>query len=109
MRCDKGVGELIASVVSGIDSAREMLELVVGLGCVMAVAGEAALAACSRTSMEITTTDTTGRKTITHRIFMNKTPSYLWHGIITQVLESRYAVFEVRSRDDKGSTVLSCL
>src|ERR1700677_2694014 len=74
-----GFGELMASVVSGIASAGELFEaapipadLDTGAATVSA---EAALAACSFTSREITTTDTTGKNRIIHRNFM-KTPVF---------------------------------
>jgi hypothetical protein len=83
-----GLSELMASVVSGITSA--LFEVVLPAGADTAVpvfCGAAAFAACSFTSRDRTTTDTTGNNTITHRIFMNKPLFWLRDGIIPQAVE----------------------
>src|SRR5271157_777689 len=81
-----GFGELTASVVSGIDSASEVLN---GETATLATAaagtsfGGTALAACCCTAIESTTTETNGKNKITHRIFMRANLCFsLWHGII---------------------------
>src|SRR5208282_1345254 len=69
-----GVDELMASVVSGIVNAAERFEPAAITPDVdpeaAGACGAAALAACSCTSTEIRTTESTGNNTITHRIFM---------------------------------------
>src|SRR5580658_2019945 len=69
-----GCAELMASVVSGIAKAPEPFGAAwtTGASATAATArcGTAALAACSFTSRESTTTDTTGKNKISHRIFM---------------------------------------
>src|ERR1700675_4191632 len=72
MRCDIGVEELIANVVSGIAAPFEsgVTPAASGAETSGAVWGAEALAAYSFTASEIATTVTTGRNTMIHRIFI---------------------------------------
>jgi hypothetical protein len=69
-----GCAELIARVVSGMANAPELFATAVAAEAAVVAAaapcGLAAFAACSFTSKETTTTETTGKKRISQRIFI---------------------------------------
>src|SRR5579863_3848189 len=78
MRCDMGVGELMANVLFGIVMALLLETGATLAGCAGVAAGcgrAARPTACSCTAREIARTETTGsNKTNHHRIFMNTAP-----------------------------------
>src|SRR5260370_26917342 len=97
MSSDMGWSELMARVVVGISIAPAVIDVVPAGARVIAGAaadpcGGAAFALCCITVRESTTTETTGKNNMIHRIFMDTDLYSLWDGIIPQAGKGRHPV-----------------
>src|SRR5713226_5176882 len=94
MRSDMGLSELTASTVAGIAIAPALFNGAAGATLADrptgAPCGGAAFAACCITARERTTTETTGKNKMIHRIFMDTILYSLWDGIIPQAGKGRH-------------------